>query len=185
MVRRIALVSLLLACSMAGFAEKSGTILVQDRAVFRVETRPYFVSELNPILNSYGRFRCLKKSFLVGHMEKNNLRNQAPLDFGPLPLDLEELRKRESEVQLLLTLLKIRNFIPGTSVSFNPELLVSLNFKSCYKAVSDLNEIEKELLYLEVYLRNRFISRSKNRQTESLNSFLETVLKKVNYELYY
>lgn len=172
-------------CPILNWAqEKSSSLKLvgKDRIVFRVDSKTYFISEINQQLASMQKFSCLKKSYLIKYL--NNFGRSKSVNYAPVGHEIHDLRKREADLVKSLEVLKIQSFIKGRSIKVTPQILKELGFNSCYsKGTESMSALEKDLLFVEVFLRQRFnIKEGKNRE-DSLFRFLESISTKVTYDL--
>ncbi|MDD0852703.1 hypothetical protein HBN50_06325 [Halobacteriovorax sp. GB3] len=176
-----------LLCPIITWAQENSSSLKlvgKDRIVFRVDSKTYFVSEINQQLSSMQTFSCLKKSYLIKYL--SNFGRSKSVNYAPVGHEIHDLRKREADLVKTLEVLKIQSFIKGRSVKVTSQILKELGLQSCYpKGADTMSALEKDLLFVEVFLRQRFnIKEGKNRE-DSLFRFLESISTKVTYDLFF
>lgn len=159
--------------SLSVFADK---VPLSDVALVRLNGKVIFYSEMQNQLKSFKKLECISSKSLLFQ----SLKNFDKFDIGNLP---HEWRANREIIEKLILFEKIKAF-GLTTRSLN--ILESLNFlksiNGCQKIVLDEDELVSfEILRIELYLRQKFISRGKTLST-NMNSFVETISSKSSHE---
>jgi|SRR5210317_284041 hypothetical protein len=117
-----------------------GEVVLKDRAVFRIDGRIYFESDLGPIYKVYQSFDCIEANSFNKVMGKVELTENSTWNN-------KALRK-------IMTFEKLRKFIRNENLG---DLKLKVKLRQQKKCLS----IPKEVLKIESYMRQRFFPENK------------------------
>jgi len=108
MMKVIKLLTLLILASHLPFfslaySQNDANILLRDKAIFRIENKVYFFSDVQEFLRAFQYYQCLKPENKISSLFFKGQKNILT-DFGPLPrdkFDAQQLQVIESIIDLL------------------------------------------------------------------------------------
>lgn len=159
-----------------------GILLAQDRAVFRMETTVFMLSDLKDYLKNINILRCFsKRSYLLDILQFNRIQ------LKKIP-SYEQLNKglivHKDFLFKILKMIKMESFANRQKIDTGTAFYSKLGIKGCasgnWKKWPDRL---KSLVHTELFLRNRY-GMGKNAKKQ-MELFLQTMDKKFSHNLFF
>jgi hypothetical protein len=155
----------------------------EDVALFRIQKKTVFFSDLRIYLKEYNSFRCLQRNSRILSNLKLDFKS---IDKVPrLEPNYKSINLHKNFLNGVIKLIKMQVFSSRHNVSVSSKLLAHMNTKKCGlpKFSKWSNEL-KSLLQMELYVLERFPLNNKNDYKE-LNLFIDSVNDKVKHAVYF
>lgn len=154
---------------------------VSDRAIFRIENKVYFISDLNKDNKQLNKLRCMKNNSVL--LNALSLSSDDYSKILKLPTELDKLQSNKELLYRLTRLYKVQSFATNRKVSIDVEKLKEWGIAKCVgESWNKWPDQLKTLIKTELYLRDRFIIKDgKELDVTSLKSFLSSIDKKTKH----
>ncbi len=166
--------------SLSSAAETS---IIDDMAIFKIQKKTIFYSDLKNYLREYKSFRCLQKSSRILknlRIDQKNIRKIPNV----LP-NYKSLDRHQTFIEGLIKLIKLQVYSSRYNVSISKKQLSRINTKKCGVGPFPKwsNEL-KSLFQMEYYILERFPTKRKGGDKE-LTLFIQSVDEKIDHDIFY
>jgi hypothetical protein len=158
-------------------------IQVKDVAVFRIQKKTIFFSDLEVYLKEFKKFRCLYKHSRILNSLKLDYKNLNKIP--KIRASYNSIDRQKIFVNNVIRLIKMQVFASRYKVNVSSKQIASIKTMQCeaahFKTWS--NEL-KSLLQMELYILERFpITRQSD--NKELDQFIESVDKKIKHAVFF
>ena len=174
---------ILLISVLSIFAEsKKGILLTQDRAVFRMETTVFMLSDLKDYLKNVNVLRCFsRKSYLLDTLQLGRAHLKRIPSYRQLN---DNLAQHEAFLAKLLKMIKMESFANQQKIDTGAGFHAKLGIGGCVsKDWKKWSVRFKSLVHTELFLRDRYGVGKKTKKQMEL--FLQTMDKKFGHNLFF
>jgi hypothetical protein len=155
----------------------------EDMALFRIQKKTVFYSDLKVYIKEFKAFRCLQKNSRI--LSNLKLDSKSIGNIPRLRSNYKSIKKNGEFVYSLIKLIKMQIFSSRYNVSVSSKMLENIKTRRCGVAKFSTwsNEL-KSLFQMELYILERFPIKTNTEDLE-LNLFIKSVNDKVKHATYF
>lgn len=157
--------------------------LHKDLAVFKIQKKTIFYTDLKLYSSHLNKFRCLQGQSAILKVLKLNRKYMRKLP--RLKPSYQSLEEKKDYLLSLLKLIKMQVYTSRYSISISRDRISQLPSKKC--GVNSFNKWPNELkslFQMELYLRERF-TKDSIQDNKELRLFVDSVDNKIDHALYF
>jgi hypothetical protein len=158
-------------------------VQIHDMALFRIQKKTVFYSDLKIYLKEYKAFRCVQRDSRI--LTNLNLDSKSINKIPNVRPSYKSISRNKIFLNNVIKLIKMQVFSSRYNVSVSSKLLARIKTKRCGlpQFAKWSNEL-KSLFQMELYVLERFPIKMKGEDKE-LNLFIDTVNNKVKHATYF
>lgn len=169
--------------ALAVFSANAEKYHIQDMALFKIQKKTIFFSDIKVYLKEFKTFRCLHSHSRILNSLKLNTKNLK--NIPKLRSNYKSIEKQKPFITNVIKLIKMQVFSSRYKVNVSSKQIANIRTKKCGapKFKNWSNEL-KSLFQMELYILERFPVTSQT-DSDELNQFLESVDKKIKHAIYF
>ena len=177
------LLTLIFAITLLNFNSLKANVVHKDLAIFKIQKKSVFYSDLKKYTKNLRKFRCLRRNSAILDVLKLNKRKLPRLP--KLQAKYQSLQNYQVYLQNIIKLIKMQVFTSRYSISVSQKEISKMPIKRCgIPQFSKWSQELKSLFQMDLYLMERFPKENK-KDIKELKLFVDSVNNKIDHVIYY